>query len=88
MTKLAEVHTLYESNARSVPDMLRMAADSISAETDDDDRTQAVVAIQLTESGEVMVYGWGDTNDLHAIGIMERGKHELLTNMPEGWTDD
>ena len=81
MTKLAEVHTLYESNCRAIPEMMRVAADAIGMETDDDDRTQAVVAIQLTESGDVLVYGWGDTNDLHALGIMERGKHELLTNM-------
>lgn len=77
---LAEVRTLYESNVRSIPDMLEMAAASIASESEHDDcsPTKAVCMIQLAENGEVQIYGWGDTDDLHCLGMIERGKHELL----------
>ena len=78
---LAEVTTLYDTNCRDIPEMLRGAADNIEAEADHPDcsPTKAIVAIQLSADGQVIVYGWGDTTDLHALGIIERGKHELLT---------
>lgn len=80
--KLAEVHTLYESNFRSIPDMLREAADSIETEAEEGyTPTTAMVAVQLSEGGEIKVYGWGDTDDLRAIGLLERGKHDLLNMM-------
>lgn len=77
MTKLAEVHTLYETNARSIPDMLRQAAEGIETETDEDSRTTAVIAVQLAENGEVQVYGWGDTSDIHALGVLQLGILEI-----------
>ena len=83
--KLAEVHTLYESNARSIPGMLRQAAASIEAEADEDySPTTAMVAVQLAGNGQVKIYGWGDVTDLSAIGLLERGKHELLEVLFEG----
>jgi len=82
---LAEVHVLYESNCRSIPDMLRQAANSIEAESDGDSSpTTAMIAVQLAENGKVQMYGWGDTGNLHAIGLLERGKHELLAALYEG----
>lgn len=80
---LAEVSTLYEVNCRNIPEMLRGAADNIESEADEPDcsPTKAVVAIQLSQDGQVVVYGWGDTSDIHALGIIERGKHELLCAM-------
>lgn len=80
---LAEVLTLYETNCRSIADMLRQAAESIEDEVNQADcsPTKAVVALQLSEDGQVQVYGWGDTDDLHALGLIERGKHELLSAM-------
>jgi|DEB19_MinimDraft_3_1074340.scaffolds.fasta_scaffold278122_2 hypothetical protein len=81
---IAEVATLYETNARSIPDMLRQAADSIEEEASEDcSPTVAMVAVQISESGQVHVYGWGDTDDLRAIGLMERGKHSLLASIEE-----
>lgn len=78
--QLAEVATLYETNCRSIPDMLRQAADSIETEAGEGySPTTAMVAVQLAENGAVKIYGWGDTDDLRAIGLLERGKHELLT---------
>jgi hypothetical protein len=81
---IAEVATLYETNARSIPDMLRQAAESIEAEASEDcSPTVAMVAVQISENGQVQVYGWGDTDDLRAIGLMERGKHSLLASIEE-----
>lgn len=79
MTKLAEVHTLYEANARSIPAMLRQAADNIESEAEEGySPTTAMVAVQLGENGEVQIYGWGDTDDLRALGLLMRGQHHLL----------
>lgn len=81
MAELAEVHTLYETNCRSIPDMMRQAASTLESETDDDERTVAMVAVQLGEDGTVQIYGWGETDDLRAIGLLERGKHDLLATL-------
>ena len=81
---IAEVTTIYETNCRSIPDMMRQSADSIEAESHEDcSPTVAMVAVQIAENGQVNIYGWGDTCDLHAIGLLERGKHELLSNISE-----
>lgn len=48
---LAEVVTLYDTNAANVADMLRGAAENIESETDADDRTEAIIAVQIAESG-------------------------------------
>ena len=89
MTNLAEVTTLYETNCRSIPDMLRQAADSIEGEVAEGySPTVAMVAVQLTESGEVRLYGWGDTADHHALGLLARGQAELIATMQEGWGGD
>jgi|GEM_PF-2374192 len=88
MTHLAEVKTLYETNCRSVPDMMREAAASIEGETDDHERTVAMIAVQVLENGDVQVYGWGDTTDIHAVGSLQMGVHRLLTDRYGGdeWT--
>lgn len=80
---LAEVTTLYETNCRDIPEMLRGAADNIEDEPNQPDcsPTVTVIALQLSEDGQINVYGWGDCNDLKALGIIERGKHELLNAM-------
>lgn len=77
--KLAEVHTLYETNYRSIPDMLRQAADSIETETAEGfSPTKAMVAVQITENGDVQIYGWGETDDVHALGVLQLGMHQLI----------
>lgn len=80
--KLAEVHTLYETNARSIPDMLREAASNIETEVEGGfSPTIAMVAVQLTENGNVQIYGWGDTDDLRALGLLQRGQFSLLATL-------
>ena len=57
MTKphLAAVSTLYATNASDIPGMLRQSADTIASETDDDDRTKAMIAVQVSHDGAVAV---------------------------------
>lgn len=82
--KLAEVHTLYETNARSIPDMLRQAADGIENEADGSySPTTAMVAVQVAENGSINIYGWGETNDYHALGLLQRGVHWLLNDLAD-----
>ena len=78
MNHLAEVHTLYATNCRSVPDMLRDAATSIEGEDQDHpNRTVAMIAVQVTGQGEVQVYGWGETDMLHALGSLTAGSQKI-----------
>lgn len=79
-TKLAEVHTIYETNARKIPDMMRESASSIEAETDEHDRTKAMIAVQVTEEGRIEIYGWGETDTLAAIGALQMSVTKLSTD--------
>lgn len=75
---LAEVHTIYETNARSIPDMLRSAAENIeSEETEGYVRTSAMIAVQVSEDGQIQVYGWGTTDSLHALGALTAGAQSI-----------
>jgi hypothetical protein len=78
--KLAEVVTLYENNASNIAAMMRDAADSIEGETDDDNRTEAVIAVQIAENGAIKVYGWGATDSMKAIATLELGKADMIRN--------
>ena len=71
--KLSVVETLYDSNASNVPAMLRQAAASIESETDDDDRTKAMVAVQLSHDGTIAIYAWGAVDRFTAIGALQAG---------------
>ena len=78
MTKLAEVHTIYKTNPRSIPDMLRQSADNIETEAEGGySPTVAVVAVQVCENGKIKVYGWGDTDRFHAMGALHAGLQEI-----------
>lgn len=77
---LAEVHTLYETNCRSIPDMLRQSADGIESEVAEGySPTVAMFAVQLSESGGIQIYGWGDCDAMKALAMIERGKAKLLS---------
>lgn len=80
MAKIAEVVTLYESNARQIPEMLRAAALGVESETDDDDRTTAMIAVQVTKEGQIEVYGWGDVTTASAIGNLHMAATKLATD--------
>jgi hypothetical protein len=80
---VAEVITLYDSNANNIPAMLHKRAEMIEAETEADDRTVAMIAIAVTESGDLEIYGWGDTNDFHCLGVMAMASARLAIGPAE-----
>lgn len=78
--KLAEVTTIYETNCRSIADMLRQSADSIETEAAEGySPTVAMFAVQLAENGAIQIYGWGDCDNMRALAMIERGKDKLLS---------
>lgn len=84
---LAEVHTLYESNCRSIAEMLRKAADSIDSEPDEDcSPTVAIAVVRLVKNGEIDVYGWGDCDDHKAIALLARGQAQVTSLL--NWSDE
>lgn len=75
---LAEVHTIYSENARSIPDMLRRSAASIETEVAEGyAQTKAMVAVQISVDGHIQVYGWGDTDAIHALGVLHAGAQRI-----------
>lgn len=83
MTRLAVVETFYEHNASEVPAMLRQSADSIEAETDENDRTKAMMAVQVTHGGAIAIYGWGSVDRFMAIGVLQAAITKLSDNVEE-----
>jgi len=83
MSHLAVVETIYEHNASEVPAMLRQSADSIEAETDENDRTRAMVGVQLTHGGVIAIYGWGALDRFTAIGVLQAAITKLTDQVEE-----
>jgi len=81
MLKLAEIIPLYEKNARDIAAMLREAADAIEAEDDSFDRTKAICAVQITEGRQLKIYGWGETDIINSIGILQAGAGYLSSTL-------
>jgi hypothetical protein len=80
---LKVVETLYETNARDIPGMLRKLADEIEA---GEYTPQAMVSVMLADSdnadewGRIEVFGWGDRADdrLRVCGILQAGSSAVL----------
>lgn len=71
---ISEVTTLYESNARQIPEMLRMSADNVERDKD----VHSMVAVAMHSDGSITVYGWGDVlGNMQAIGILHTGITEI-----------
>jgi hypothetical protein len=83
MTRLAVVETLYDTNASDVAAMLRKSAESIEAETDETDRTKAMIAVQVSHGGSIAIYGWGATERFAAIGALQAAIVKLADNVEE-----
>lgn len=83
MNRLALVETIYDKNASDVPAMLRKSADSIEAETENDDRTRAMMGVQLTHGGVIAIYGWGAIDRFTAIGVLQAAITKLTDCVEE-----
>lgn len=79
---LAEVVTLYETNASNIADMMRQAAESIETEDAEEyDLTRAMIAVQITEGRQIKVYGWGRTDIMDSIGVLTAGATYLTNSL-------
>ncbi len=67
MTRLAEVHTLYETNASDIAAMLRECADSIDAGA----KPKSILAVATEGDGSLTIYGWGAIDSLEAIATLQ-----------------
>lgn len=81
--ELTLVATLYDKNASDVPAMLRKAAESIEAETDENDRTRAMVGVQLSHGEVISIYGWGSIDRFTAIGVLQAAITKLTDGVEE-----
>lgn len=76
---LAEVKTLYSSNARDIPAMLRKLADDLENQPEGTDPVDcAACVIWNKESGRFNTYGWGDTTLDMSIVFLSVAHDELL----------
>ncbi len=80
----AQVHVIFEKNCSDIPAMLRESADCIETEEAEGySRTRAMVAVQISEDGHVQVYGWGKTDSMHCIALLQLG----MTQIAQGVLD-
>lgn len=73
---VASVSTIYETNYRHIPDMVRDFAKTV--EEDTENPTEVVAAVRLQEDGTLLVYGWGHYNDHTIIALLEQAKYHIL----------
>lgn len=74
----ADIITLYQDNCADIPAMLKKAADNIEAETPDHDRTVSMVCLQIHESGDIQIFGWGATDTRDCIATLAIAQHQLI----------
>lgn len=75
---LAEVKTLYQSNARDIPAMLRMLAGNIESPPADTDPVDCAVCVVFNrETGRYNIYGWGDTTLDLSLVFLDLAHDEL-----------
>jgi hypothetical protein len=70
------VTTLFESNARQIPQMLRKLADDIERLTPTPD--EAIMVIRDSKTGRFNIYGWGDTTTERGVHMLALAQHKLL----------
>lgn len=87
--KLASVKTLYKSNARRIPEMMRKLASEVETPpvkgvTID----QAVCIIRDSKTGRLNIYGWGDINIDASLSLLAQTTRQLaaIANAGNLWT--
>jgi hypothetical protein len=78
VSHLAEVVTLREDCAADIVDCLHKSADAIAAETEDHDRTRAVIAVHVTASGRLRIYGMGAIDTIDTIAHLALAQAQLM----------
>ncbi len=82
---LAEVVTIYESNASDVAAMLRMAADNIEK---GDPAVRSMHAVAELEDGGIQIFGWGKTDTPRTLAMFQLGIAQLTRDQLARWEGD
>lgn len=77
---MSNVVTLYDTNFRDIPSMLRKLADDIDSLTYGSAENAAIVL--NTDTG-VMVFGFGEYSDLETVGALTVGTNVLSRILSE-----
>jgi hypothetical protein len=64
---LAEVMTLYETNASDIAAMLRQCADSIDAGAN----PKSIIGVVTESDGSISLYGWGATDSMDTLATLQ-----------------
>lgn len=72
---LAEVHTLYATNASDIVAMLREAADNIESGACGD--IASMTAVAESPEGVISIFGWGQTDTARSIAVLHMGLAKL-----------
>jgi hypothetical protein len=67
VSHLAEVKTLFETNASDITAMLRQCADSIDEGAD----PKSIVAVVTEGDGSLTIYGWGQTDSVDTLATLQ-----------------
>ncbi len=82
---LTVVTTLYETNAREIPEMLRKLASDIESPPVQDARPdQCVCIIRDSASGRLNVYGWGDIAIDDSLAMLAIANRQLCASADGG----
>lgn len=91
--KLKVVTTLFQSNARQIPVMMRKLADEVeNPPVKGVTINQALMLIRDSVTGQLNIYGWGDINIDNSISMLTQAQQQLgfiafrgsLWNIPTG----
>lgn len=76
-----KVVELPANNLRDIPAMLRQLADNIEAGVHGDVRAGACVLMRADRT--MSAFGWGETDDVHSVGILTCGAAILANSRHE-----
>jgi hypothetical protein len=85
MSKLAEVKTLYNSNARQIPEMLRKLANDLGNPPDPSiNPDQSLFILRDSKTGQVNIYAWGDVTVEISLALLAIGTRRLSSIADDG----
>jgi uncharacterized protein YbaA (DUF1428 family) len=79
---LAAVHTLFEHNARQVPECMQALASQIaSGEVPD---VKRAVCVLEDSQGRMSIFFWGDLRATEMVGVLQRAQWKACRTLDEG----
>jgi hypothetical protein len=76
-----KVVPLRETTIRDIPAMARHFADAV--ENGEYGKVTAAITVTIDEDGGIGVFGWGDTNEVHTVGVLSLALGRFSANRYE-----